>query len=397
MNGGGGAVELADPDRPIREVPLNSGGPVDPEHVIGREEELKGIFDAFKSVGVVLTGERRLGKTSLASLVARDAKRLEWDVIRQSAEGFRTLEEFGASLIRRLEDAKSPVHKALEQLKGRWRIRGPLIEISALPPGQRLLEDIVNVSVERSQKRLLLIIDELPVFARDLERQSDGDGTNMLHLLRRLRQEHPDKLRMLCLGSIGFHHAVRDGAESVLNDLKHHRLGPLSHPNATYLAACIFHGDKRAAPEYEREVAPVVAEKAEGIPYYVHQFAAEVLSKYPVGCSRDDVEDIIKAAFGGPGDRWDLRHYVNYVATNYGEEAPLARAILDALATRPTGLTFDELVLGLATNQGPPPDDGDRVRDLLRRLEADHYLVCDGDRHRFAFDLIRRAWIAHRT
>ena len=34
------------------------------------------------------------------------------------------------------------------------------------------------------------------------------------------------------------------------------------------------------------------------------------------------------------------------------------------------------------------------VSDVMERLVDDHYLVFDGDALRFAFDLVRRAWIA---
>lgn len=192
---------------------------MDPEHIVGREAELQRIFHAFDSVGVVLTGERRLGKTSLASLVARDAERIGWDVVRQSAQGYTTLADFGAALISRLEDTQGPVRRVAAQLKGRWTLKAPGIEISpAMAP--RLLEDVVNTAVGATHARLLLILDELPVLARDLERMRPGDGMAMLHLLRRLRQEHPERLRMLCLGSIGFHHAVRGWSQGALNDLE---------------------------------------------------------------------------------------------------------------------------------------------------------------------------------
>lgn len=82
--------------------------------------------------------------------------------------------------------------------------------------------------------RLLLILDELSICARALERREAGSGLAFLHRLRRLRQAH-DPLTMLCLGSIGFHHVVPD-LEGAINDMSPHSLEPLASDGALELA-----------------------------------------------------------------------------------------------------------------------------------------------------------------
>lgn len=62
-----------------------------------------------------------------------------------------------------------------------------------------------------------------------------------------------------------------------------------------------------------------------------------------MSCDRQDVERIVEAALLDPDDRWDLRHYVDRIEPNYGEDATLARAVLDAIAAKPAGATFAEL------------------------------------------------------
>ena len=382
-------------DRTIRAIPLNTGGPVDPEHMVGREAELRRIFGAFESVGVVLTGERRMGKTSLAMLVAVEARRLGWDVVRQSAQGYATLAEFSAALVSRLDESRGPVRKAAQAVRDRWTLKAPGVQI-APATAPRLLEDVVTSAVNASEQRLLLIVDELPVLARELERRQPGSGMAMLHMLRRLRQEQPERLRMLCLGSIGFHHAVRGDSQGELNDLDPQRLGPLSQQEATYLAACIFR-HAAAPPDYELKLAPIIAAQAQGAPYYVHQLVADVLRTHPRRCRPSDVERIVESALADPDNRWDLRHYVDRIGSYYGDEAPLARAVLDALADDPLGLTLAEMVGRLALHRELAPVGDAQIRGVIRQLEADHYLLRDGDRRQFAFRLVRRAWIAHRS
>jgi hypothetical protein len=381
--------------RPIRPVPLNVGGPIDPEHLVGRETELARIFDAFASVGVVLTGERRLGKTSLARLVERRARQRGWDVVRQSAEGFTTLTDFSAALVSRLEDASPPLRRAADSIRQRWTFKAPGVQIGPAS-APRLLEDLVSSAVRASGKRLLLILDELPVLARALERADPGAGIAMLHVLRRQRQEHPERLRMLCLGSIGFHHAVRAEGRGALNDLDFQRLDALSQRDATYLAACIFR-HARAPREYERVLAPIIADHVEGMPYYVHQLVASVLRDHPAVCHERDVADVVHAALADPDDPWDLRHYVDRIEPYYGAESPLARAVLDVIASEPSGLSLADVIAQIAVDRRLAPIDDERIRDVVHRLESDHYLARAGDRRCFAFVLVRRAWVAHRS
>lgn len=382
-------------DRAIRPIPLNIGGPIDPEHLVGRDQELARIFDAFASVGVVLTGERRLGKTSLARLVERQARRCGWDVVRHSAEGFMTLTDFSAALVSRLEDASPRLRRAAASIKQRWTFKAPGVQI-APASAPRLLEDVVSSAVRASEERLLLILDELPVLARALERAEPGAGVAMLHVLRRQRQEHPQRLRMLCLGSIGFHHAVRAEGRGALNDLDYQRLDALSERDASHLAACIFR-HARAPESYERVLAPVIGKQVEGMPYYVHQLVASVLRGHPAECGEQDVADLVDAALAHPDDPWDLRHYVDRIEPYYADESALARAVLDLVAAEPSGLGLADVIARMAADRLLAPIDGERIRDVVHRLESDHYLVREGDRRRFAFELVRRAWVAHRS
>lgn len=382
------------PDRPIRPIPLNIGGPIDPEHLVGRDADVTRIFDAFASVGVVLTGERRLGKTSLARLVEQRAGERGWDVVRQSAEGFTNLTDFTAALVSRLDDASSPLRRVAAAIRERWTFTAPGFQIGP-DSAPRLLEDFVSSAVAASGERLLLILDELPVLARALERGAPGAGVAMLHVLRRQRQEHAQRLRMLCLGSIGFHHALRGEGRGPLNDLDVQRLEPLSIADATYLAACVLR-HAGAPPEYETQLAAVIATQAEGMPYFVHQLASSVLRAHPTRCRERDVERIVERALVDPDDPWDVGHYVDRLAAYYGDGAPLARAVLDELADAGLGLRPAALGERLAVRPSIAPVDEERLHDVLLLLEADHYLVRDGDRRRFTFDLVRRAWIARR-
>lgn len=212
----------------IRPIALNPGGRVDPSDVVGRDADVRAILDALQSTGVILTGPRRVGKTSLAGVVAHEVLTSGWDVIVQSVEGFTSVAEVAAAL-----EARSPAARPREPESHREH-------------DLRLLECAVTGAVRASREKLLLILDEVPVLVRTLERAQPGKGIALLHLLRRLRQENSARLRMMLLGSLGFHH-VRAVDQGVLNDLVRVAIGPLAPEDGTFLAASLFRFSRRRA------------------------------------------------------------------------------------------------------------------------------------------------------
>lgn len=361
-----------------------------PEDVIGRERDVAAVFRSLASVGVVITGERRMGKTSLARVIARDARSQGWTVVSQSAEGFTTLAEFSEALITAMSSLDGPLKGAMRTVLGRMELNlGPL-KINQNMAG-RVLDAVVSEAVKSVDERLLLIIDELPLFVRELDRQRPGDGAAALHLLRRLRQDHSDRLRMLCLGSVGFHHVARD-AMGALNDLERYRLGPLDPTDASYLARGILRWADVSIPE-EGALAGAISEAVEGVPFYVHRLVAQLLRRPPETCTVAAVGDIVAEALRPPDDPWELRHYRERVRPYYGGDAPVAVAVLDALATSRAALQPPDIASRVNTSAAAPVD-RELLSDVIERLVDDHYLVFEGDSLRFAFDLVRRAWIA---
>jgi hypothetical protein len=54
---------------PIRTVP---GGVIDPEHMVGRDAEVMAATRAVSGMGALVTGDRRVGKTSLLRKLAAE-------------------------------------------------------------------------------------------------------------------------------------------------------------------------------------------------------------------------------------------------------------------------------------------------------------------------------------
>lgn len=354
----------------IRPIALNTGGPVDPADVVGRDADVRAILDALQSTGVILTGPRRVGKTSVAGVVAHEALESGWDVIVQSVEGFSSVAEVAAAL-----DARSGVAQPLEPA-------------SHDEHGLRLLECSLTAAVRASREKLLLILDEVPVFVRTLEHAQPGEGIAVLHLLRRLRQEHPARLRMILLGSLGFHH-VTAVDQGVLNDLVRVTIGPLAPEDGTFLAASLFRF-LEAPIAYEHDLAPVVAQHAEGLPFLIHQLVADIARAHPQDASAADVERIVDEALVSLDDRWSLRHYLHAIKVHYAADADLANSVLDAITRHQLGLSDLELVGYLAAARQLEPLEAGRLWEVVRRLEIDQYVERDDDRLLMPSRLMRR-------
>ncbi len=371
-------------------IPIAVGSVIDPEFAIGRDRELAEIVEAFSDGdSVALTGERRHGKTVVASLVEREPRKQGWTVVSRSVEGIPSVEELTRELAAALVAVlPKGMTRAKAWLAKHPELSGAGLTLSAIGP---TLEDLAGEAAEGAH-RLVLIIDELPICARALERTEPGSGLALLHRLRRMRQTHPN-LRMVCLGSIGFHHVLRD-LEGATNDLGPMPLRPLGPDAARELAVRLLLSVKSIPTAPRRAVSPQMARLSDGVPYYLHRLAADCrkLANRGEDLYPGVIADLIDLAIADPDDPWDLKHYVTRLPGYYGADAPAAGAILDLIAARPCSseaLRADrDLMAQIAATE---------VGGIVARLEQDHYVLA-GPNQEFAFrsEIVRRGWLRWR-
>jgi len=382
-------VYLADVDfEDLPPVPITHGGVIDPAHAVGRDAEVADVLATLSGgESVALPGERRHGKTVLSRIVEERGQALGWTVVTRSVEGTTSVEEVTEELARDLVAVLPPLARVKAWLGSRAEFSARGVRIESAPLS---LEDVLAEACSHTD-HLLLILDELPICARALERREAGAGLAFLHRLRRLRQAH-EPLTMLCLGSIGFHHVVPD-LEGAINDMYPHSLGPLAPNGALELAVRLLKGtDVPLATQ--RAIAPQMATSSEGVPYYLHLLAGGSRRRHAAGATLDGatVESMVTAAIEDPDDPWDLKHYVTRLPAYYGPDAPAAGAILDLIARQPS--TAGEIRRGLAAASDDVADAD--VGSLAGRLEQDHYLVRAAQTLRFRSEIVRRAWLRWR-
>lgn len=365
-----------------------SPNPSGPDDHIGHEAELHEVLLSVDSVGALLPGDRRMGKTSLL----RKAEQLltEHVVVRISAETEK-LDLFGPRLLELLRG-----HSVFADELKRWKM-----EVDVGYQGIRLRrrtgdgperaedsDDLFTWAAARAAPtKLVVIIDEVTVLVTAIEQQHPGGAAEFLRSLRRPRQELPN-VAVILSGSIGLHHAVRDSAP--LNDLRKVRIGPLAPPDAVFLARCLLLGG-RIETDDDMDVASTMAEATDGVPYFLHHVAAEASRRGGV-LTAGGVADIRQAALTDPDDPWHLRHYRERISRYYGADPDLVLHLLDAYALADGPLDVEALAAGVAS----VPIDGLPSRDelvrLVESLESDNYLTRRGNADEFAFRLLRDAW-----
>ncbi|MGL5033463.1 MAG: hypothetical protein ACRC6M_06640, partial [Microcystaceae cyanobacterium] len=245
----------------IKPLKSNPGGQLAPDEVVGRDRLVARLWDTLEGRSVVLTAERRMGKTSvLKKLEAQPLK--GFVTIRRDLENISSPLEFVERLF---EDIKSDLNwkeqgtnyfknfvqylegidikfmgsgvKLPERAKSHWKI---LLE--------KILEDLMR-EVNKDEQKIVFLWDELPLMI-DKIRKNEGEtvAMDLLDSLRHLRQTY-NNLRMVYTGSIGLHHVLtklkKAGySNAPINDMETIEVPPLDRENAIELTIALLSGEK---------------------------------------------------------------------------------------------------------------------------------------------------------
>jgi hypothetical protein len=372
--------------------------------VVGREPLIGRLWNVLRRQSVLLTAERRVGKTSVLKKMQKECP-VGTLIFYRDLEGVRTPLEFVQKVVEDVNGSLSKTDRgksrarALMSALGGFEL-GSIIKFPA--SGDQDWKSLLDATVEDlatfQKQRVLFFWDEIPLMLFNLkERFGEDLAMDVLDSLRALRQHHPS-VRMVFTGSIGLHNVLsslkRSGyANAPVNDMLAVDVPALSHPDACTLALRLVHGES-LTPADPDELAAHIAQAVDRFPFYIHHVVDGLTE-------RDDhstavVDAIISDRLTDPQDPWHLRHYEERITTYY--EAPVANiafAVLDRLATE-DGLSFAELRNAVdAQRAGTEKQD---VHDTLDLLKRDHYVTQHPHDGTYAFrvPIIRRWWRFHR-
>ena len=374
--------------------------------VVGRERLIKTLWETVEQQSVVITAERRIGKTTVIKKMWKEPAE-GWIPVFQDLERCHSALEFVQVVYKEIHQFLSARGKAARRAIEWFKAMGG-IEVAGvfkLPEGKvapwkdiltRSIEDLIQEN-DASGTRLLFLWDEMPFMLANIrDREGEQTAMEVLDLLRALRQTH-GSLRMVVTGSIGLHHVLtslkdKKYSNSPVNDMFPVDVPPLEKDDAIHLARLLIEGEGLSSNETQ-VAALAVSDEADCFPFYIHHIV-RALKLRSLSAEPDHVARVVASQLVDANDPWELLHYRERIPIYYGADEKAVLLVLDQLVVSETASVSELLrMLSGASNF----DDRERLLRLLSLMECDHYLKRNEDgSYRFRFPLIRRWWKINR-
>jgi hypothetical protein len=392
----------------------NPGGQIDSADIVGRDAAIAQLWERLAQQSIVLTAERRMGKTTIVKQMVKVGKADVFPIYRD-LEKVVSPAEFVLNILTDINANRSGI-KWIEGLLGKftknfagWQI-GNIIKIpeTSTDRWKEILENAIHQYAmthplavddwgdEQTGRRIVFFWDELPMMLDNFLKREHGAlvAMEVLDTLRALRETYP-QLRMVYTGSIGLHHVVsklKDAGYSnaPTNDMYSYDLQPLDLGDAIDLAEQLLIGESIDTTN-RSAVATKISQQVDRFPFYIHHSTLKLKNLHQE-ISPDLVKEQIDLALCAPNP-WDMNHYQERVKTYYRDGADrIALAILDTLAVETVGLNLEQI-----QDRNPAIPDVEMLRAVLKLLEQDGYLIKNPDRtYNFRYGLIQRYWQSQR-
>ena len=300
----------------------------------------------------LLTGQRRMGKTSIVQKLGRCLEQDGWTFLFADVEGATCPEDFLADIVKATHTVRSVSAKIADRADGVKHWFGEHVEeVGALAfrmkfraglnagNWRRHGETVVRNLVDHDQP-VLLVVDELPIFlTRMLRDHGAAQVEEFLSWLRGMVQGFDNRSPVLIVsGSIGLAPLVqRLGISDRVNHLDPFRLEPWSR---NVSVACFDHLVQSYGLQVEEGVSQAVFDTLGlGIPHHVQSFFAR-LREFAVRQGRNritvaDVELVYRTSLLSPQGQNDLVHYETRLKDGLDEkEFSIAMEILAEASTQ---------------------------------------------------------------
>ena len=382
---------------------INPGGRLHPEGVIGRDREISRYWEILDRQGLVISAERRIGKTHILFKMKDECPDTYLPVY-QDLEAVHSAGDLVHSIyaVMNSNSFRTQIAKWSRLLPERiGGVQLPSADKACLT----LLSDAFDHLLKLADgKRILFLWDEFPLMLHNLQNGGHTQtAIQLLDYLRTLRLEKPDNVRFLFTGSIGLHLVLRSlrksgNANAPVNDMMSVTVPPLAEKDTCLLAEELLK-ETRSAKENIPDMARLIAKKIGGFPYHVHHLVDQLNQlHYPPMPS--DISSAVDRLVQDSHDPANFNYYVTRLDTYYTpDDRALALLVLDSLAGQKSPCSFSTL-LNLCRHQVASLSE-EVLRNALIMLLEDHYIEerkLDGATvHDFRWPLVKTWWKEKRT
>ena len=321
----------------MKAMKANPGGILAPENVIGRDKQIAKIWDILEQQSVILSAERRMGKTNMIKKMQAEGKDNKL-IICRDLEGMRSPIEFVEAVWEDVEKYLSKLKKTTQKVRQfisqfqDAEFSGFKLPKIAATHWKTLLTTTIEDLVTNQDPQVIFLWDEVPYMLGNI---GDEESMEMLDILRSLRQNYP-QVRIVLTGSIGLHHVIHKLKEAgykndPTNDMYPIDGPPLSLSYASELTTRLIEGEKIETDNI-KIMSQYISEAVSGIPFYIHLLISEL--KYIDGLiDKKTVEETINKSLINPLTLWKMEHYRDRIDNYYTEDkGKYALKILDILA-----------------------------------------------------------------
>ena len=383
---------------------INPGGRLDTKDIIGRDREVDRYWRVLQRQGLVLSAERRIGKTHILFKMREECQG-GYVPFYQDLEAVHSI----GDLIRSIYATVQQSLGAMPHVKAwiaKWSTLLPKkiggIDLPTADGNWQALfaevfDDLINAADDNT--RILMLWDEFPLMLHNLQRKAGHDAPiQLLDHLRALRLARADRLRFLFTGSIGLHLVLRSLREAgntndPVNDMLSLTVPPMAGRDTRELARALLRETRATRAQIPR-LASEIAKQVGGFPYYVHHVVDQLdqLRRRP---KLDDVAAAVDHLVYDPHDPANLNYYVTRLSSYYADDQRvLALLVLDTLARQPSSTPVPEL-LNLCKYRDPSLAN-EQLQGVLAILSEDHYIerskCATGMAYDFRWPLIKKWW-----
>ena len=389
----------------------NPGGIITGDAIIDREQDVDLIWRALQGKSVVLTSERRVGKSSVLRKMEENPKN-GWMPILYWVEGIWHPIEFVEGLYD-LIIKKGILADKFHNLKkyytkyvggdqiGSWKL--PKIKENWKTLLESTIEDISNAN-----EKVLLMFDELPLMLSHFIQSKDYGphvGMEFLDTLRGIRNKYEptEKIKFIFCGSIGIHLVIKDLKKNFgynadpINNMKIVSLSGMHDSGAKLLCEKLSE-DENYQFDDRAGIFDYICKHTDNLPYYIQHVFAYLQDLNEKTITEQSIENAIEYLLNDPEDDGFFNHYIDRIKTYYDESIKRwALFILDKACKKEDYWQEDDIINMVKTHE---EIDDETVKEALNLLWSDHYLIRtrkDGKRfYKFKYSILQNWWITNR-
>jgi hypothetical protein len=403
--------------------PLNPTIGTIPDHqIIGREQEIIKILRLIKGQSISIEQIRRMGKSLLLKKLAylcnenKLPKEFENEKIKAKYFSFQGKENLGEVidlLIKELETLKewyqidfTKTYDFVRKIIGsttidindaKFTFNLPEYKKSWKEIFFKALDDIAD-SQKKSESKLILIFDELPIMLWDWYKAGKHDeALELLDILRERRQDLESKgIRFIYCGSIGIKVVLKTFKEEfgytgeATNDMEEFGLDTLIKSESDLLCECYTLSGMKIIENDKPDIWNLVYKLTNGLPFYISKIFNIIQTEFDLIINEENITKSYDLLMNSTLNHQAFNQLKDRISIYYPNEQKEIAIELLKILSKEDDFILEEVLVTRLNNESS------KISEVLYQLFSDHYLVReikdDKRAFKFKYEIFKKWW-----